>query len=202
MSATAATADVAAPAKPKGKKLLFILIGLVVLAMAGAGGALFILKKNTAIEEGGSATSPSAKEDRASRSPPIFLPLEEMVVNLADVGGNRFAQLGVTLQLQDTKTAEAIKGYMPNIRNAILILVSQRTSENMLRLEGKETLATDIVHEVSRFMNYPLPGGKGATAQSGNAEKSGEAGEKAATKKTAAAPSPLQAVLFSSFIVQ
>jgi flagellar FliL protein len=192
----AATADAATPAKPKSKKLLFILIGVVVLALAGAGGALFILKKNTAIDEGGEESSQNEKEDRASRAPPTFLPLEEMVVNLADPGGNRFAQLGITLQVEDGKTAEAIKGYMPNIRNAILILVSQRTSENMLQLEGKEKLATDIAREVSRFMDYPLPERNAA------ASEAGEASDKAAKKKRAAATSPLQAVLFSSFIVQ
>ncbi len=193
MSAAAATADAATPAKPKSKKLLFILIGVVVLALAGAGGAFYILKKNTAVDEDGEVTSPSATEDRASRSPPTFLPLEAMVVNLADPGGNRFAQLGITLQVEDSKTADAMKVYMPTIRNAILMLISQRTSENMLQMEGKEKLTSDIVRAVSEVMGYPLPEGK---------KPATEASDRPAKKKNAAPPSPLQGVLFSSFIVQ
>lgn len=193
MSAAAATADTAAPAKPKSKKLLFILIGVVVLALAGAGGAFYILKKNTAVDEDGEETAHSAQADRASRSPPTFVPLEAMVVNLADAGGNRFAQLGITLQVDDSKTADAMKVYMPSIRNAILMLVSQRSSETMLGIEGKEKLSADIVREVSRVMDYPPPESKEAAA---------EHSDKPAKKRRAAPPSPLQGVLFSSFIIQ
>ncbi len=193
MSAAAATADALTPAKPKSKKLLFILIGVVVLALAGAGGAFYILKKNTAVDEDGEETAHSTHSDRASRSPPTFLPLEAMVVNLADPGGNRFAQLGITLQVEDAKTADSMKVYMPSIRNAILMLISQRTSDDMLQMQGKEKLSADIVREVSRLMDYPMAEGDGAA---------GEHGDKAATKRRAAPPSPLQGVLFSSFIVQ
>ena len=192
MSAAAATAD-AASAKPKSKKLLFILIGVVVLALAGAGGAFFILKKNTAVDEEGEETSHSAPSERAPRSPPTFLPLDTMVVNLADPGGNRFAQLGITLQVQDSKTAEEMKVYMPSIRNAILMLVSQRNSEIMLQMEGKEKLAADIVREVSFVMDYPLPEADEAPSESGG---------KPPKKRRAVPPNPLQGVLFSSFIVQ
>ena len=194
MSAAAATADAAAPAKPKSKKLLFILIGVVVLALAGAGGAFYILKKNTAVDEDGEETTQSAKEDRSARSPPTFLPLEAMVVNLADPGGNRFAQLGITLQVEDAKTAEAIKVYMPSIRNAILMLISQRSSETMLQMEGKEKLSADIVREVSRVMDYPMP--------ESDSEDEGAGDRPSKKKKRAAVSSPLQGVLFSSFIVQ
>jgi flagellar FliL protein len=185
------TANAATPTKPKSKKLLFILIGVVVLALAGAGGAFFILKKNMALDKNGEKTSQSAKDDFASRSPPTFLPLEAMVVNLADTGGNRFAQLGITLQVQDAKTAESMKVYMPSIRNAILMLISQRTSENILQREGKEKLSVDIVREVSRVMGLPVPASDEMDAKSG---------DKPTKKKQTS--SPLQAVLFSSFLVQ
>jgi flagellar FliL protein len=189
MSTVAANAT--PPAKPKSKKLLFILIGVVVLALIGAGGAFFILKKNTAVDEDGEETSESAKDDRASRTPPSFLALESMVVNLADPGGNRFAQLGITLQVVDAKMAEELKIYMPSIRNAILMLVSQRTSEDMLQLEGKEKLSVDIIREISKVMGLPLPKSDKVDAESGEQPR-----------KKKGAPSPLQAVLFSSFLVQ
>lgn len=192
MSAAAATADAATAAKPKSKKLLFILIGVVVLALAGAGGAFYILKKNTA-DEDGEESSHSAESERAARTPPTFLPLEAMVVNLSDPGGNRFAQLGITLQVQDSQTAEAIKVYMPTIRSAILMLISQRSSEQMLQLEGKEKLSADIVREISRVMDYAPPE---------KHEAGGEPEAKPAKKRRDAPPNPLQGVLFSSFIVQ
>jgi flagellar FliL protein len=95
------------------------------------------------------------------------------------------------LQVEDAKTAEAMKVYMPSIRNGILMLVSQRTSESMLQMEGKEKLSTDILREVSQVMGFPVPASDKVDTENS---------DKPAKKKRV--PSPLQAVLFSSFIVQ
>ncbi len=178
-AAAAATATAAAPEAPKkkSKKLLFIIAGVLVLALAGAGGALFILKKNTADEHGDEEAV--AEENHKPKNPPTFLPLENMVVNLADAGGNRFVQLGLTLQLQDAATETAVKAFIPSIRSQILVLLSQRTAEEMLQVQGKEKLSADIIAAISKEMGY-------ASAKPG----------------AKAPPNPVQAVLFSSFIVQ
>jgi flagellar FliL protein len=197
MSAAAATADDAAPAKPKSKKLLFIIIGVVVLALVGGGAAFFLMKKNHAAEEGedGAATEEAHAPEPPKndpKAPPTFLPLDAMVVNLADEGGNRFVQLAITLQLADPKVAEDMKVYMPTIRNGILMLISQRTAEQILKIEGKEELIKEIVAEVSHVMGYDY--------EDPDAEP--EAAPKGKKKKKRAVYNPIQGVLFSSFIVQ
>ncbi len=118
------------------------------------------------------------------------MPLENMVVNLADPGGTRFIQLGLTLQLQDAKTEADVKAYMPSIRSDILLLISQRTADEMLQIQGKVKLAKDIIAAISKEMGYVTP--EPAAADAGAPKK----------KKAAAAPNPVQAVLFSSLIVQ
>jgi flagellar FliL protein len=192
-AAAAATATAAAPEAPKkkSKKLLFIVLGVVLLALIGAGAALYVLKSNTAgDEEGEDGEEQVAEHSKEPRVPPTFLALENMVINLADPGGNRFIQLGLTLQLQDAKTEADVKAYMPSIRSNILLLISQRTAEEMLQVQGKEKLAQDIIATVSREMGYAPP----ATSAEGAAKKKKE--------KAKAAPNPVQAVLFSSLIVQ
>lgn len=191
MSAAAATAEATEAPKKKGKKLLFVIIGVVVLALAGAGGALFILKKNTAEDEE-AEEEPVAKVKHADpKHAPTFLPLENMVVNLADAGGSRYIQIGLTLQLQDAATGDAVKVFMPSIRSSILLLLSKRTSEDVLSAEGKEKLNRDIIAAVSEVMGYEVE----------DPEDEDDGGKK--KKKRARAPAnPVQAVLFSSFIVQ
>ena len=191
MSAAAATATAAPDApKKKSKKLLFIVLGVVVLAIVGAAAALFILKKNTAEDdyEDGEDHAPVAQHAKGPKSAPTFLPLENMVINLADPGGNRFIQLGLTLQLQDAATETAVKSYLPSIRSNILVLISQRTADEMLQLSGKEKLANDIIATISKEMGYAMPAEKNADGT--------------APRKSRAAPNPVQAVLFSSLIVQ
>lgn len=83
--------------------------------------------------------------------------MENMVVNLADPGGDRFAQVGITLELADAKTGELVKSFMPSIRSNVLLLVSQRSTEELLTREGKEKLAVDIRREVSRPLGFTVP---------------------------------------------
>ncbi|MCV0439274.1 MAG: flagellar basal body-associated FliL family protein [Hydrogenophaga sp.] len=194
-AAAAATAPAAAPEAPrkKSRKLLFILIGVVLLAVLGAAAALFILKSNTAHldDEGYEDEDTVASQSSEPRTPPVFLPLENMVINLADPGGNRFIQLGLTLQLQDTATETAVKAYLPSIRSNILVLISQRTADEMLQLAGKEKLARDIIGTISKEMGYQV-----------QTEAEAEPAEGKKKKKAKSAPNPVQAVLFSSLIVQ
>jgi flagellar FliL protein len=192
MSAAAApapSATDATTAKPKSKKLLFIIGGVVVLALLAAGAALFVLKKNTADHEEDVDGVVAEQNSHDPKTPPTFLPLDSMVVNLADPGGNRFIQTSITLQLLDAKTGEDLKVYMPTIRNGILILISQRTAEEILSIQGKEKLAADIIHEISTVMGYEIAEPESAAA----------VGKK---KRRSAPPNPVQGVLFSSFIVQ
>ena len=194
MSAAAtATAVPAEAPKKKSKKLLFIIIGVVVMALIGAGAAFFLMKKNAAEDDEFADEEPEVTHQaKDPKHAPVFMPLENMVVNLADPGGTRFIQLGLTLQLQDAKTETDVKTYMPSIRSQVLMLISQRTADEMLQLQGKEKLAKDIIAAISHEMGYEIPEAGAAHADEAPKKK----------KKSKAPPNPVQAVLFSSLIVQ
>ena len=182
MSAT----TTAAPGKEPAKSKKLIVIGAVVallLIVAAAVGLFLVNKQRQAADEEESSSKP------AVAAVPIFLPLESMVVNLADAGGDRFAQIGITLELQDEATSTAVKQFMPSIRNGVLMLVSQRTAEELLRREGKEKLAADIQAEVAR----PL----GFKERAARAEAEDDEFDERPRRRN-----PVRRVLFSSFIIQ
>jgi flagellar FliL protein len=134
-------------APPKSKKLLLIIVVAVVVLALGAGAAWFFLsKKNAATEE----EEEVVVVHEVPRGPPTYLPLDNMVVNLADPGGEKVAQVGVTLELSDSKAPERVKAYLPAIRSGVLMILSQRTAEELLQREGKEKLAADILADASR----------------------------------------------------
>ena len=154
-----------------------MLIGLVaaVVFAGGGGGAWFFLNKKGP----DAAQAEPAAQKESKRAAPTYLALENMVVNLADPGGERVAQIGITLDLEGEKTVDQIKAFLPVIRSNVLVLISQRSSEELLKRDGKEKLATDVVAEVSRAL--------------------GHKGDKGESK---AGAGPVHGVLFSSFIVQ
>ncbi|UCU98723.1 flagellar basal body-associated protein FliL [Acidovorax radicis] len=178
--------------------MLLIIIGVVLLLVIGGGAAAWFVASRSHADEEDAGGHTARKE--APKAAPTFLPLENMVVNLADPGGDRFAQVGITLELDDAKTAEQVKVYLPTIRSGILMLVSQRTSAELLQREGKEKLANDIVREVSRPLGYSVPSAK-ARAAAAAAEDGGEDPEERPAKKKVER-NPVQRVLFSSFIIQ
>ena len=146
----------AAPAKEKASNKKLIVIGAIValLVVVGGAAAWFMLGRHSGEEEDG---APAPRKAAAAKVAPTFMPIENMVVNLADPGGDRFAQVGITLELADGKTADQVKAYMPTIRSGVLLLLSQRTTDELLTREGKEKLAVDIRREVSRPLGYSVP---------------------------------------------
>ncbi|TXI73685.1 MAG: flagellar basal body protein FliL [Limnohabitans sp.] len=173
--------------------MLIIIVAAVLVLAIGGGAAFFLLKKNAAAEDEEGADSQPAKTAAAahdkSKHPPVYLPMDNMVVNLADPGGERVAQVGVTLEVLDAESATAVKNYMPTIRSGVLLLISKRTAEELLSAEGKEKLAQDILRETS----IPFGGGE---------EEEEETTSKKSKKKKAPVQYPVVSVLFSSFIVQ
>ncbi|MEO8248558.1 MAG: flagellar basal body-associated FliL family protein [Burkholderiales bacterium] len=193
-----AAATSPAPEKPKGK-LKFVVLGLVFLLLAagGAGGAWFYLGKQNH-ESGGEHAAAPAPEHRPSATP-TYMPLETMVVNLADPGGERVAQIGVTLDIESDKIAAQIKTMLPAIRSRMLMLVSQRSSTELLKRDGKEKLADDIAAEISRSLGYEVDEPK---VSKKTAKGDDEVEEAPVRKRRRVQPSPVYGVLFSSFIVQ
>jgi flagellar FliL protein len=195
-------AEEAKPA-PKGKKKLIVIIAAVVLLLVlGGGGAFWYISKQKAAaaalaaeEDGGDGAAathaPAADAHGDKKAPPVYLPMDNMVVNLADTGGERVAQVGITLEVTDAHAADSVKAYMPTIRSAVLMLLSRKTSEEMLSPEGKQKLIEEILVETS----VPFGGGHKTEA-----EEPPTTNKKA--KKQPAVQYPVVGVLFSSLIVQ
>jgi flagellar FliL protein len=193
--ATAPEAGDGEKAPAKSKKMLIIIGAVVAVLALGGGGAFWYISKQraaAAAEEGGDEPVKAAAKD-GHAVPPAYLPMDNMVVNLADPGGDRVAQIGVTLVVADAHASDQVKAYLPTIRSGVLMLISQKTAVELLTPEGKEALTKGILREAS----LPFGGGEDDEEHAAPAE-----GSKKKKKKAAHAEYPVSAVLFSSFIVQ
>jgi len=189
----------ASDAPKKGNKKLIIIIAAVLLLVLGGGGAFAYIQKQKAAaaaaagddeEEEGDAPAPHAEAKKHdSKHPPTFVPLEPFVVNLADKESDRFAQVGVTLEVEDAKFAEELKAYMPAIRNGILMVLAHKTSQELLSQEGKIALQKEILRESVLPLGIEI-------------DDEDDAPAKGKKKKRRAVYNPVSAVHFSNFIVQ
>jgi flagellar FliL protein len=205
----------APPAPPKsGKKKLIVIGAAATLLLGGGGGAAwyFLKPKPDAAEH---ADAAHAKDKKAR----VFVNLDPFTVNLADDGGERFAQISVVLEVGDAKINEQVSAHMPAVRNAVLLLISSKESRELLTVPGKEQLAHEIASTAARQLGWEgddaadapkkIPASaKAADDKHGDGEKAAQAddAEKPAKPKPKKAkksePNPIEAVHFAQFIVQ
>lgn len=198
MSAAAATAE--APKTGKKKLVLIAAVVALLLAAAAVAGVLW-MRKNAAqadeeIDAEEEVIEAPAEHKKDKSAPPVFLSLEPFTVNLADKTAERYAQIGVTLEVDTPEMADKLKSYMPAIRNNVLMVLAHKTSDELLERAGKEKLAREIMRASVRPLGIELE-----DEQDQEAATDDEAPPPKKRKKKEAY-NPVRQVLFSSFIIQ
>ena len=206
-------ADGKAPAKGS-QKLIIIIVGVVVVLLLAGVGAFLLMQKNMSQQddegEDGAAQASQVAESSAKPkvdpgAPPIFVPLEPFIVNLADRETERFAQIGINLQVDDAKVGDQVKLYMPAIRNAILLILSRKSAEDLLTAEGKVQLASEIQRGAARAMGYEIEEPEPEPVVEPSAEGEGEEpapAPKKRKKKKVESYNPILQVHYANFIIQ
>ncbi len=214
--------------KPKSKKMLFIIIGVLVLLVAAVGGYMYMQSSAEArkIQEAEAKRPENILKkqlmERKENAPPIYIPLEEMIVNLPGRGGEHYLQAKIVLRTNDSATEGKIKNFMPVIRDKIITVLSSRQMQELATVEGKVMMAREITLVINSIIAPQLtaiyilqqqPG----TADMQNLERIGavpketSSGQKITGEAARAAAEfwnvtemdlPVQAVLFSSFVMQ
>lgn len=193
-----------APVAPvKSRTKLFIIIGAVsALLLGGGGGAIFLLKKNAAdaaaaeAHDGEDGASAKAAQQDGKMHTPVFVPLDPFTINLADRESERYAQVGITLEIEDSQTGDQIKVMMPAIRNNILLAIADRTASELLGRDGKARLAERVRREVSRVLGAEVEDEEEPAAEGTEPSRQARKGKKRAPAL------PVKAVHFSNFIIQ
>jgi flagellar protein FliL len=221
MSAAASAADAPVAKKSGGKKKLVIMVAVAAIVLVGGGvGALLYMKKQKAAAEAAAddgdagadagAGAPKAEKKRERNAHPVFIPMDPFVVNLADHDADRYAQIGIVLEVPDEHVGEEIKTFLPAIRNNILLLLAHKSSADLAGGDGKEKLAREIRRESLKAMGEDAGDDEDADADADAAAAADGASAPAAAKKKKkkaadaadAAEPPIRSVQFSSFIIQ
>ena len=150
MSAAAkaeAPAPAAAAAAPPAKSpLVPILLAVILTGGAGGGGFFFYSKKMATQTPSTEATAPSS-------APAQYMPLQPpFIVNLADVEAARYLQIEMDVMTREAKTLDEVKAHLPAIRNALLLLLSQKQSHALATREAKEALQAEVLAEINRVL--------------------------------------------------
>ncbi|ABB33315.1 flagellar basal body-associated protein FliL [Geobacter metallireducens RCH3] len=161
----AAEENASAEGAPKNKKMLFIIIGaaavvIIALAVVFMGGKKE--KKGEGAEakveqkaEGGGAASSGGKEGAAGAAANIF-PMEPFIVNIYDGQELRYLRVKVEFETASADAKKEIELRQAPLRDAILVLLTTKTLQDVQDLQGKNQLRDEIMVAVNKI----LPPGK------------------------------------------
>jgi len=148
-------ADEEAAPPAKGKSKLLIIIIVVVALIAGGGAAAYFLlapkltqPEQAAETEGGAA--PATKAESAATLGATY-EMDPFIVNLTgDV--NRYLKVVVVLQLSDKKVADEIVNRGPQIKDSIITLLSSKTADEIVTVQGKYDLKMEMVKRINTVL--------------------------------------------------
>ena len=127
--------------KPKPIKLLIILGMAVLLLGAAGGGAWFFFLK-------GKPTPPPAT---AATNGHIYK-MEPFLVNLADPGHPRYLKVTIHMESNKEKPEVEYEKRQPQLRDALLTILSSRHCKDLMTSEGKAALREEIKGKVNQLL--------------------------------------------------
>ena len=133
------------------KTMLIIVIIISFMFMGIMGTGLFVMWNKLSsldrvvnpVSEGESEDANKEEEDQDVIGP--IYALDTFIANLADEGGRRYLRVTMDLELKDTTVSEEMKKRLPQIRNAVLMLLPTKRLEDIQSVEGKIALRDEII---------------------------------------------------------
>lgn len=139
-----------------GKKKLIIIIAVVVLVLLiGGGVAGFLVMKNkkaAAEEEKDPGADVPVPEITQTTEIGPMLDIAEFIVNIISEDNNHYVKAAITLELSSEETKEEATTRMPQIRDAVLLLVGNKTYEELHDLQGKKQLKAELLSKINGFL--------------------------------------------------
>lgn len=141
------------------KKLLIIIIAVVLLVMGMIGGGFFLLWTKMAAtmaqvqnpQEEKQVAQEEVKPEEMVTIGPIYK-LDTMIVNLADQGGKRYLRITMELELSAPELVEEIDKRLPQLRDAILMILPTKTYAEISTTEGKIALRDELMAKLNSFL--------------------------------------------------
>ncbi len=157
-----------------GFPIKLLIIVSVIALLFGVGGAVVAVKffggsdKNAehADEHKTEATAKSDAQGGASgkagqtAAPGVMFDLDPFIVNLADVPDVRYLKLTVKLEVDSEAVSADLSARVPQVRDAVLVLLSSKDVNAVRTTQGKFQLRDEITQRINGLL--PKPGVRSA----------------------------------------
>ena len=134
------------------KTVLIIIISVAVLFMGMVGAGFFILwNKISQVPLDPSKVAEMPVEEEENAIGPLYT-LDTMIVNLSDHGGKRYLRVTMALELSDPEAVATIESRLPQIRDAVLMILPTKTYDDVSTTDGKIALRNQVMEKINDLM--------------------------------------------------
>ncbi len=147
--------DQAGTEEPAGsKKTLFIIIGAVVAALLVIVVVVMMMGKGDkkAKKDGEEAAKPQATAEGAAAGVSTSYSLEPFIVNIYDGQELRYLKIKVDLEMANAAVKPDLDANLAAIRDAIIVVLTSKTLQDIQDVQGKNQLRDDILNAVSKVV--------------------------------------------------
>jgi flagellar FliL protein len=140
----------------KGIFIIFAAVAIVLIIGVGVGayfvGARTVTSTPVAEPTAKMETPPPRTVDNKVDELGPLVPINEFLINLLDKDNSRYLKATMTLEVDSKATAEEIEARMPQIRDAILLLTSNKTFVELHDLQGKMQLRAELIGQLNTLL--------------------------------------------------
>ena len=133
-----------------------ILLGVIVIvqAVVAIGLTQFVILPKLGVQGANMADSaPTEEVDAAMPDMGVLLGLEEIIVTLAgDAKRPRYLRINVNIELKDQMTADVVATRLPQLRDIVIMVLSEKTAGELSQPEGKKGLRDEIFRRINEKM--------------------------------------------------
>jgi flagellar FliL protein len=137
------------------KKKFFLIIGavLLVLLLGGGVGAWYLLQDKTATEDDKDPAQqvPVPALNQSAQIGPM-VNIDEFIVNIISGDVAHYVKASLTVELTNVEVQTEVAQRMPQMRDAILLLISNKTYEELQDLQGKKQLKAELTGKINSFL--------------------------------------------------
>lgn len=143
-------------AAPKNNKKLFIIIGAGVVGLVVVLALVFTLagkgEKKGGAQEAKAEKGEAKGEGKGEKAASNIFPLDPFIVNIYDGQELRYLKVKVELEMPAPEAKAMLDARQSQIRDAILVLLTTKTLQEVQDLQGKNQLREEILATVNKII--------------------------------------------------
>lgn len=132
------------------KKLIIIIVAVLVLLGGAAAGYFFFMGSDE--EEKISPEQEQAELEKQAKQVGPMVSMDSFIVNIMDDQESRYLKATITIEVDGEEASMELMQRMPQVKDAVLLLLGNKTFGEISDLQGKLQLRAELINKINRIL--------------------------------------------------